>query len=79
VQGFLWLCVAALVVAIGLALLAGAALVGLGWLAWRGWLELRGRRDPPVRVERSPSISGAPLTKRVAIPRYPGARPEERS
>ena len=80
VQGFLLaLCVAALVVAIGLALLAGAALVGLGWLAWRGWLALRDRRDPPVRVERSPSISGAPLTKRVVIPRYPGARPEDRS
>jgi hypothetical protein len=78
VQGFVWLCVAALVVAIGLALLAGAALVGLGWLAWRGWLELRDRRDPPVRVERPPSISGAPRTKGLVIPRYPGARPEDR-
>ena len=48
VQGFLWLCVAALVVAIGLVLLAGAALVGLGWLAWQGWLALRDRRNPPV-------------------------------
>jgi hypothetical protein len=47
VQGFIWCCVAALVVAVGLALLAGAALVGLGWLAWRGWLALRGRRGPP--------------------------------
>jgi hypothetical protein len=43
---------AALVVAIGLALLAGAAIVGLGWLAWRGWLALRDRRDPPVRHEQ---------------------------
>jgi threonine/homoserine/homoserine lactone efflux protein len=48
VQGFVWLCVAAL------ALLAGAALVGLGYLAWRGWLALRDRRDPPERVERGP-------------------------
>jgi ABC-type transport system involved in cytochrome c biogenesis permease subunit len=55
VQGFVWLCVAALVVAIGLALLVGAALVGLGWLAWQVWLALRDRRDPPVRVERRPS------------------------
>jgi hypothetical protein len=51
VQGFLWLCVAALVVAIGLVLLAAAALVGLGWLAWRVWLAVRDRRDPPERVE----------------------------
>ena len=58
VQGFLWPCVAALVVAIGLALLAGAALVGLGWLAWRGWLELRDRRGPAERVEGPPSITG---------------------
>jgi hypothetical protein len=78
VQGIIWCCVAALVVAIGLALLAGAALVGLGWLAWRGWLELRDRRDPPVRVERG-DIPPAPRTKGLMIPRYPGARPEDRS
>ena len=69
VQGFVWLCVAALVVAIGLALLAGAALVGLGWLGWRVWLELRGRRGPPVRDERPPSIGGAPRTRGLMIPR----------
>ena len=79
VQGFLWLCVAALVVAIGLALLAAAALVGLGWLAWRGWLALRDRRDPPVRGERPPSIVGAPRTEGLTIPRHPAARPEDRS
>ena len=76
-RGFVWLCVAALVVAIGLALLAGAAVVGLGWLAWRGWLELRGRRGS--RVERPTSIGGAPRTKGLVIPRYPGTRPEDRS
>jgi hypothetical protein len=79
VQGFVWLCVAALVVAIGLALLAGAALVGLGWLAWRGWLALMDRRGPPVPVEPPPSSIGAPRTKGLAIPRYPGARPEDRA
>ena len=78
-QGFVWLCVAALVVAIGLALLAVGAVVGLGWLAWQGWLALRDRRDRPARVERPPSISGAPRTKGVVIPRYPGAKPEDRS
>ena len=78
VQGFVWLCVAALVVAIGLVLLAAAALAGLGWLAWRGWLELRDRRDPPVRDERG-GVSSAPRTKGLMIPRYPGARPEDRS
>jgi hypothetical protein len=71
VQGIVWCCVAVLVVAIGLALLAAAALVGLGWLAWRGWLELSGRRDPPVRVEGPPSIIGAPRTKGLMISRYP--------
>ena len=76
-QGFVWLCVAALVVAIGLALLAGAALVGFGWLAWRVWLALRDRRGPPV--ERPPSIGGAPRTTGFVIPRYPGTRPEDRS
>ena len=62
VQGFVWLCVAALVVAIGLAL--GAALAGLGWLAWRGWLAAKDRwLDPPERVERPHSIIGAPRTE----------------
>jgi hypothetical protein len=41
VQGIIWCCVAAFVIAIGLALLAVAAVVGLGWLAWQGWLALR--------------------------------------
>ena len=79
VQGFLWLCVAALVIAIGLVLLAVGAVVGLGWLAWQGWLALRDRRDPPARDERPLSISGAPRTKGLMIPRYPGAKPEDRS
>ena len=63
-QGFVWLCVAALVVAIGLALLAGAALVGLGWLAWRVWLELMDRRGPPGRC-RGPLRSVARLALRA--------------
>jgi hypothetical protein len=80
VQGFVWLCVAALVVALGLALLLGAALAGLGWLAWRGWLAAKDRwLDPPERVERPHSIIGAPRTEGLMIPRYPGARPEDRS
>jgi hypothetical protein len=48
VQGIIWCCVVAFVIAIGLALLAVAALVGLGYLAWRGWLELRHRRRRPA-------------------------------
>jgi hypothetical protein len=64
-------------IAIGLALLAAAALVGLGWLAWRVWLALRDRRDPPERVERPPSISGAPRPKGLMIPRYPVRTPRQ--
>ena len=76
--GFLWLCVAALVVAIGLALLAVGAVVGLGWLAWQGWLALRDRRDPPVR-ERSLFDQWRASDSEVVVPRYPGAKPEDRS
>jgi hypothetical protein len=61
VQGFVWLCVAALVVAIGLALPAGAALVGLGWLAWRALARAEGparparaRRAAPFDQRRTP-------------------------
>jgi hypothetical protein len=56
VQGIIWCCVVAFVIAIGLVLLAVGAVVGLGWLAWRGWLELRGRRDPPEHVERAVTL-----------------------
>ena len=79
-QGFLWLCVAALGGAIGLALLAGGGPRRSRWVAWRGWLGAKGRLlNPPLCVERPPLIIGAPRTKGLMIPRYPGARPEDRS
>ena len=67
VHGFLWLCVAALVVAIGLALLLVAAFLlvagVVAFLAWWGWLEVRdstrsSASSGPLRSVVRPALRG---------------------
>jgi hypothetical protein len=60
VQGIIWCCVVAFVIAIGLALLAVAAVVGLGYLGVAGLARAEGP-SPPARARRAPCRSfGAP-------------------